>query len=146
VPLLLVALAAAALPRTMAVGAAAAAGPQTAGAHEPFSEARLAALRQENRPVFAYFTADWCITCKVNERGVIETQAVEQALDRSNVAVLVGDWTNGDPALGKFIEAHNRAGVPLYLWYVPGESEPRVLPQILTQSMLADLAALPRKG
>lgn len=146
VPLLLVALAAAALPRTMTVGAAAAAGPQTAGAHEPFSEARLAALRQESRPVFAYFTADWCITCKVNERGVIETQAVEQALDRNNVAVLVGDWTNGDPVLGKFIEAHNRAGVPLYLWYVPGESEPRVLPQILTQSMLADLAALPRKG
>ncbi|MFZ5748156.1 MAG: protein-disulfide reductase DsbD family protein [Pseudomonadota bacterium] len=108
---------------------------------EPFSEARLAALRGEGRPVFAYFTADWCLTCKVNEKAVIETQAVAKALADNKVAVLVGDWTDGDPALGRFIEAHNRAGVPLYLWYRPGGGEPQVLPQILTQAMLQDLAA-----
>jgi len=51
---------------------------------------------------------------------------------------LVGDWTNGDPALGRFIEAHNRAGVPLYLFYPKG-AEPRTLPQLLTA---ADLTAL----
>ena len=34
--------------------------------------------------------------------------------------MLVGDWTDGDPALGRFIERHNRAGVPLYLYYAPG--------------------------
>ena len=46
--------------------------------------------------------------------------------------MLVGDWTDGDPALGRFIERHNRAGVPLYLWYAPGAAEPQVLPQMLT--------------
>ena len=56
-----------------------------------------------------------------------------------NVAVLVGDWTDGDPALGRFIEAHNRAGVPLYLYYPPGGGEPHVLPQVLTPSMLEEL-------
>jgi DsbC/DsbD-like thiol-disulfide interchange protein/cytochrome c biogenesis protein CcdA len=135
----------AAVPFVRASPAATAQPTQTGKSHEPFSEARLAALRAENRAVFAYFTADWCITCKINERGVIETEAVEQALAKNDVAVLVGDWTNGDPALSRFIEQHNRAGVPLYLWYVPGESEPRVLPQILTRTMLADLAALSRK-
>jgi thiol:disulfide interchange protein len=143
VPVLIAALAAVALVRAAPAGPAVA-GAQVAGGHESFSEQRLAALRQEGRPVFAYFTADWCITCKVNERGVIETEAVEKVLGQHKVAVLVGDWTNGDPVLGKFIEAHNRAGVPLYLWYVPGEPQPRVLPQILTRAMLADLAALPR--
>ncbi len=108
---------------------------------EPFSEARLAELQAEGRPVFAYFTADWCVTCKVNEKAVIETAAVEEALATGKVAVLVGDWTNGDPALGRFIERHNRAGVPLYLWYKPGEAEPRVLPQILSTGMLTELAA-----
>jgi thiol:disulfide interchange protein len=54
--------------------------------------------------------------------------------------VLVGDWTDGDPALGRFIERHNRAGVPLYLFYAPGQ-EARVLPQLLTPGMLTDLAA-----
>jgi len=106
---------------------------------EPFSEARLAALRAEGRPVFAYFTADWCLTCKVNEKAAIETEATRDAFAAHKVAVLVGDWTNGDPALGRFIEAHNRAGVPLYLYYAPGAAEPRVLPQVLTSGMLAAL-------
>ncbi|MCP3732433.1 thioredoxin family protein [Sphingomonas sp. MG17] len=112
---------------------------QTKGAAEPFSEARLAALQAEGRPVFAYFTADWCVTCKVNEKTAIETAAVAQAFEKAEVAVLVGDWTDGDPALGRFIERHNRAGVPLYLWYPKGVSEPKVLPQVLTQGMLTAL-------
>jgi len=106
---------------------------------EPFSEARLAALRAEGRPVFAYFTADWCLTCKVNEKAAIETDAARDAFAKGKVAVLVGDWTDGDPALGRFIERHNRAGVPLYLFYAPGQ-EARVLPQLLTPGMLTDLA------
>ncbi|MEG3180435.1 protein-disulfide reductase DsbD family protein [Sphingomonas sp. LT1P40] len=116
---------------------AAAAATAAKGA-EPFSETRLAALRAEGRPVFAYFTADWCVTCKVNEKTAIETDAVASAFKDGNVAVLVGDWTDGDPALGRFIEQHNRAGVPLYLWYPKG-GEPRVLPQVLTQGMLTAL-------
>ncbi|WP_326523423.1 protein-disulfide reductase DsbD family protein [Sphingomonas sp.] len=107
---------------------------------EPFTEARLAALQAEGRPVFAYFTADWCVTCKVNEKAVIETDAVRAALDQGKVAVLVGDWTDGDPVLGRFIERHNRAGVPLYLWYGAGSSQPEVLPQLLTQAMLTTRA------
>jgi DsbC/DsbD-like thiol-disulfide interchange protein/cytochrome c biogenesis protein CcdA len=109
------------------------------GAAEPFTEARLAALRDEGKPVFAYFTADWCVTCKVNEKAAIETDAVRAAFEKAGVAVLVGDWTDGDPAVGRFIERHNRAGVPLYLWYPKGAREPRVLPQLLTQGMLSAL-------
>lgn len=106
---------------------------------EKFSEARLAQLRAQGRPVFAYFTADWCLTCKVNERVAIDTDAVHASFKAKNVAVLVGDWTNGDPVLGRFIEAHNRAGVPLYLYYPAGGGEPRILPQVLTPSLLEEL-------
>ncbi len=108
---------------------------------EPFSEARLAALRDEGKPVFAYFTADWCLTCKVNERAAIETRAVADAFAKGGVKVLVGDWTDGDPVLGRFIEAHNRAGVPLYLYYAPGKGEAQVLPQVLTPATLTDLVS-----
>jgi len=108
---------------------------------EPFGEARLAALRAEGKPVFAYFTADWCLTCKVNEKAAIDTRAVGDAFAKGGVKVLVGDWTDGDPALGRFIEAHNRAGVPLYLWYAPGSDRPQVLPQVLTPATLTDLVA-----
>lgn len=112
---------------------------QAKGAAEPFTETRLAALQAEGKPVFVYFTADWCVTCKVNEKAAIETDAVRRAFERAGVAVLVGDWTDGSPELGRFIERHNRAGVPLYLWYSAGAGEPRVLPQVLTQGMLAAL-------
>jgi thiol:disulfide interchange protein/DsbC/DsbD-like thiol-disulfide interchange protein len=114
--------------------------PAVYGAAEPFSEARLAALRAQRRPVFAYFTADWCLTCKVNEKIAIETAPTQAAFAKAKVAVLVGDWTDGDPALGRFIEKHNRAGVPLYLYYAPGAAEPQVLPQVLTSGILTALA------
>ncbi len=107
---------------------------------EPFNEARLNALRAEGRPVFVYFTADWCITCKVNEKAAIEQDSVARAFKAKQVAVLVGDWTNGDPVISRFIESHGRSGVPLYLFYRPGASAPDVLPQILTPSLLIDLA------
>ena len=106
---------------------------------EPFTEARLAALIKQDKPVFVYFTADWCLTCKVNEKAAIETASVREAFRKNGVAVLVGDWTDGDATMGRFIEAHNRAGVPLYLFYPRGAADPRVLPQVLTPGMLEAL-------
>ncbi|HEV2816508.1 MAG TPA: thioredoxin family protein [Allosphingosinicella sp.] len=105
---------------------------------EPFSEARLAALRAAGRPVFVYFTADWCLTCKVNERGAMASSAVAEAFRARGIAVLAGDWTRGDPAIGRFLEAHGRSGVPLYLYYAPGR-EAETLPQILTVGRLRSL-------
>lgn len=117
----------------------AAASISSALAAEPFSEARLAALQAEGRPVFAYFTADWCLTCKANEKVAIEREEVAAAFRARNVAVLVGDWTSGDAAIGRFLASQGRSGVPLYLFYRPGRS-PEVLPQVLTPGRLIALA------
>ena len=105
---------------------------------EPFSEARLAALRAEGRPVFAYFTADWCITCKVNEATVLQREQVSSAFARNNVAVLVGDWTGGDSGISRFLASQGRSGVPLYLFYAPGRPA-EILPQLLTVSRVVSL-------
>lgn len=105
-----------------------------------FSEAQLAALRAEGRPVFLYFTADWCLTCKVNEKAAIERAEVEAAFEKAGIVTMVGDWTNADPAIGRFLEAQGRSGVPLYLFYAKGAAAPQELPQVLTPQMLTDLA------
>jgi thiol:disulfide interchange protein len=123
----------------------ASAGPGTAGSQgvlksEPFTEARLAALQQEQRPVFVYFTADWCLTCKVNEKGALEREQVAKAFANNQVAVLVGDWTRGDAAIGRFLEKHGRSGVPLYLYYTPGKPV-EILPQVLTPSRLVSMVS-----
>lgn len=108
-------------------------------AAEAFSEARLATLRAQRRPVFVYFTADWCLTCKVNEKAVLERKEVARSFSSRNVAVLIGDWTRGDPAISRFLEKQQRSGVPLYLYYPPGKAA-QVLPQLLTVDQVTALA------
>lgn len=104
-----------------------------------FDEQQLAQLRADKVPVFVYFTADWCITCKVNEQVAINRDATAQAFAAAGVVVMRGDWTNGDPVITAFLERHGRSGVPLYLWYGAGEAEPRLLPQILGPGSLLEL-------
>jgi thiol:disulfide interchange protein len=126
------------LPRAPA--AATTAPAESALAAEPFSEARLAALQAEGRPVFVYFTADWCLTCKVNEKAAIERSEVVDAFAAKKVAVLVGDWTSGDATIGRFLSAQGRSGIPLYLYYANGKP-PVTLPQVLTPGTLTALVS-----
>ena len=119
----------AAMPESRAERSAAVAGA------ERWSEDAVAADMRLGKPVFVYFTADWCLTCKANEAAAIDRKEVRDAFKASEVRVLAGDWTNGDPAITRFLESRGRAGVPLYLWYEPGK-EAEELPQILTPSML----------
>jgi DsbC/DsbD-like thiol-disulfide interchange protein/cytochrome c biogenesis protein CcdA len=116
--------------------------PPVAGA-DRWSEAAVADARAAHRPVFVYFTADWCLSCKVNEAAAIDRDEVRDAFKAANVEVLAGDWTNGDPAITRFLESRGRAGVPYYLWYPPGRP-PEELPQVLTPGMLISRAQTPR--
>jgi len=103
---------------------------------EPFSIARLNELRAEGRPVFVNLTAAWCITCKVNEEVALKSVGFRQALERGNIAYLIGDWTNQDAEISRMLQKFGRAGVPLYLLYRGDGEPPEVLPQILTEGMM----------
>ncbi|MBL8548537.1 MAG: thioredoxin family protein [Hyphomonadaceae bacterium] len=103
---------------------------------EPWSAARVEALRAEGRPIFVNFTAAWCITCQVNEGVALSRARVAEAFTRANVAYLKGDWTNRDAAIAAELAAHARAGVPLYLYYAPNAEQPRILPQLLSEDLL----------
>jgi len=113
---------------------------ESALAYEPFSAARLQTLRDENRPVFVNATAAWCITCLVNEKVALSGAKLQQAFADQNVAALKADWTNQDAEISKLLAQHGRSGVPLYLYYPAGSSAAKVLPQLLTESVV--LAAL----
>jgi DsbC/DsbD-like thiol-disulfide interchange protein/cytochrome c biogenesis protein CcdA len=104
----------------------------------PYSKSVLADAVASGRPVFVNIGADWCITCKVNERLALQTEAVQNAFARHNVLYMVGDWTNGDPTLTRVLRSFNRPGVPLYLLYLPGRDAPLVLPQLLTPDLVID--------
>jgi len=124
------------LPRLFAPSASSDAGLLTA---QPFSEAALAEARASGKPVFLWFTADWCLTCKVNENVAIERESTKAAFEKAGVVPMRGDWTRRDPEITRFLTAHGVAGVPLYLWYAPGKNG-EVMPQVLTPDMLSELA------
>ena len=118
-----------------------AASPAEADA-EAYSATRLAALHAEGRPVFVNMTAAWCVTCLVNERVAIASTPVRDAFAARHVAYLKGDWTRQDGAITAFLREHGREGVPLYIYFPPGEQAPEVLPQILTgQTVLRAIGA-----
>jgi thiol:disulfide interchange protein len=135
-------LAAALLPQLFSAPAPTAGATAEAGA-EPWSEARVAAARAEGRPVFVNMTAAWCITCKVNERVALSTDAVREAFASRNVAYFSGDWTRGGDEIGAVLRANGREGVPLYLVYPAGGGAPQVLPQILTESIVLQALQAP---
>ena len=112
---------------------------QTSDRWQVFSPELLQSLRDEGRPVFVDFTADWCITCLANEKTVLETDDIEAAFDEYKVATLKGDWTNSDPIITAVLQEYGRSGVPLYLYFAQNSTgKAEVLPQILTKALVLE--------
>jgi thiol:disulfide interchange protein DsbD len=106
---------------------------------EPWSEARVAELRAEGRPVFIDFTAAWCLTCKVNERVAFSSAEVRKIVGERKIAMLKADWTNRDAAITRALGSFGRSGVPLYVLYEADPSaSPRLLPEILSPGILIE--------
>ena len=103
-----------------------------------WSAQTVAQIQSEGRPIFVDFTAAWCVTCKVNEGLVLNRSKTKALFERTNTAFLVADWTNKDDVIAAELKRFGRAGVPLYLIYKPGQSDPVILPQTLSYETLRD--------
>jgi thiol:disulfide interchange protein DsbD len=112
--------------------------PQLSGDWQPFTPDRLQSEIDQGHSVFIDFTAAWCITCKFNEKSVLESATVREAFQRHGVVKLKADWTNGDPAITKLLQQFGRPGVPLYVLYPGQAAEPIVFPEVLTKGMVLD--------
>lgn len=97
-----------------------------------YSSEKLAALRADGRTVFVNMTADWCVTCKANERSVLGTDHFRDTLSKANAVYMKGDWTNVDPDITAFLQEHGAVGVPLYVVFSGRSGPGRVLPTVLT--------------
>ncbi len=112
--------------------------------YEPFSQARLETLLKGNDPVFVEMTAAWCITCKVNHKIALGTEHAKNLFRENGIRYLIGDWTNYDAEITKYLETYGRSGVPIYVFYgardpvTKQRPEPVVLPQLLTPAIVAD--------
>jgi thiol:disulfide interchange protein/DsbC/DsbD-like thiol-disulfide interchange protein len=119
--------------------------PAADGPWQEYSAARVAQLVEAGRPVFVEFTAAWCVTCQVNKRLVLDTDAVRDVFARRKVALLQADWTRRDPAIGAALAALGRNGVPVYVFFRPGK-EPLLLPEVLTKQDIFDAIDTPQSA
>ena len=112
-------------------------GPAPVAGREAWSDEAVARALAQGRPVLVDFTAEWCLSCKFNERTVLASEAVQSAVARTRTQLLVADWTRRDAGIARRLAAHGRAGVPMYLVYAPARPDrPEVLPELLTTELV----------
>ena len=116
------------------------------GQWQPWSADAVSRYQSQGRPVFVDFTASWCLSCQVNERVALNRPEVQEAFRAANVALLRADWTRHDEAITQALTALGRSGVPAYALYAPGQSEPQMLPEVLTPGIVTDaVGKLPKQ-
>ena len=102
-----------------------------------FSEAELN-KKLEQGPVFLNFTADWCITCKVNERVALKTKNTLNLFKEKEIFYMEADWTNKNKVIAEKLESFGRSSIPLYVFYPERDKQPIILPEILSESVIED--------
>lgn len=107
---------------------------------ENYEASKLEIYKNDSRPVFLNATAAWCISCQVNDKVVFQTEEVRQYFQQKHFHLVKADWTSRNSEIAMLLRNHNRVGVPLYLYYPPGQSQPTILPEVLTvKSLLSTL-------
>jgi thiol:disulfide interchange protein len=119
----------------------------SAGGWQPWSAEAVTRFQSQGRPVFVDFTASWCLSCQVNERIALSKPEVQKAFADANIILMRADWTRYDDNITRTLNSFGRSGVPTYALYVPGETQPRLLPEVLTPGIVTNaIAQLPRSS
>lgn len=103
-----------------------------------WSPQNVDAMRGHGKAIFVNFTASWCITCQVNDRTSLSTQAVKQAMARTGTVYMVADSTSFNADIDDAMNRFGQGGLPLYVVYPADGSAPKVLPQVLTPSIVVN--------
>ena len=105
----------------------------------PYDMEKIREYRQAGVPVFIKFSAKWCLTCLVNEKAAFSSNRTANAFREKGVAAFAADWTNRSDEITAALESFGRGGIPLYVYYAPHAEQALILPQLITERIIADI-------
>ncbi|MBB4284402.1 protein-disulfide reductase DsbD family protein [Roseospira goensis] len=109
-----------------------------AGAWRSLDVAAIPGLVAEGRTVFVDVTADWCVTCIVNKRAVLDQDPVAARLAGDDMVLMRGDWTRPDAAIAAYLASFGRYGIPFNAVYGRAAPDGLTLPELLTPGVVLD--------
>ena len=98
---------------------------------QTFSPDKITKGRESDDNIFIAFGAEWCLTCKFNER-VFHNREIATFFKDHSISFYYGDWTNNNPLITKFLEKYEYKGVPFYILF-KGSQETVIFPTLLTK-------------
>ena len=109
-----------------------------------FDQAAIPKLVAAGNVVFVDVTAEWCITCQVNKKRVLQVGDVAAVFDNSKVITMRADWTKPNTQIANYLASFNRFGIPFNVIYGPNSPSGVVLPELLSKK--AVFAGLEKAG
>jgi len=112
---------------------------------QPYSPETLADAQARGKTVLVDFTADWCLTCKLNLKMAINTKKVKRLVEKNNVITLIADWTDRSDMIKQSLAQLDSVSIPLLAVYPASQpGRPIVLRDLLFESDV--VAALEKAG
>ncbi|HJQ58853.1 MAG TPA: protein-disulfide reductase DsbD domain-containing protein [Vineibacter sp.] len=94
--------------------------------------AQIKQVTDGGKVVLVDVTADWCVTCQVNKRLVLNADSIVQRLADAKAVSLKVDWTRPSDSIAQYLAANGRYGIPFNIVYGPGAPQGVALPELLT--------------
>lgn len=103
---------------------------------QPLSEEAIAQALVQGKRIFVDISADWCVTCKVNEHRVLNQPDMIAALRQPDVVAMRGDWSQPSALIAEFLAKRNRYAIPFNAVYGPGLPDGEILSPLLDKRTL----------
>jgi len=103
----------------------------------PFNVAELQKLRTENKTILIDFSAEWCLTCKTNEKFALNTPETLELINKHNVVPMYADYTDYSPTIKEWLDKFQSVSIPLTVIFPANRpNEPIIIRDLYTKSTL----------
>ena len=101
-----------------------------------FDAVQIKKLVADRKTVLVDITADWCVTCQLNKRFVLDASRVVEALKAGSIIGMRADWTTPNDEIAEYLGSFGHFGIPFNVVYGPQKPDGIVLPELLTNALL----------